>query len=366
MSQLKRIVLWLVLGIILIVYFSARLGVKKDEIKPIEQQISLLTVLVQPIHQEDFFTTKDFIGRVEAYQGQTIYPMINGFIQEILVDGGDAVTIGQPLFVLNQDIYRAKVVKAEADVLKAKSDMENAASYLKRVKHTASEALSENLVDNAENAYQSAQAAYFAAVATLEQAHIELGYTVLRSRLDGIVGNFSVAVGDYVSPQTDLGYVLQISPIKIAFSVPAKDYMNPKFFDDYEVQILLSDGSIYSGQAELVFMDNQFNQGTNSAIVYVLAENPQAILLPNSAVTVRLKKELKHEVLVPQTSVQMTGKGNRIYVLRDGIISEIPITIEGSIGDQYYIRGNINAHDLLIIQRLSAAQIGQKARGVLK
>ena len=366
MSYPKKIFLWSALAVVFILYFSVHLDLKKDEPKPIEQQVFPLSVVVQPIHQEDFIMTKDFIGRVEAYQGQTIYPMINGFVQEILVDGGDAVTVGQVLFVLNQDAYRAKVVKAEADVLKAKADMDNAAVYLSRVKHTPSEAVSENLLDNAENAYQSAQAAYFAAVATLEQAHIELGYTVLRSRLDGVMGNFSVAVGDYVSPQTDLGYVLQISPVKIAFSIPAKDYMNPKFFDDYNVQILLPDGSIYPGQAELVFMDNQFNQGTNSAVVYVLAENPQAILLPNSAVTVRLRKELKHEILVPQTSVQMTDKGNSIYVLRDDVIMEIPFTIEGCIGDQYYIKGNIKPHDLLIVQRLSATQIGQKARGVLK
>ena len=366
MLQWKKFIPWFVIVITLIICFS----VHYDHQKHIEQsskgQLNPMSVLVQPIHREDFIMTKDFIGRVEAYQGQTIYPMISGFIQEILIDGGDAVSIGEPLFVLNQDIYRAKVAQAEADVAKAKADMENASIYLKRVQHTPSETVSENLLDNAQNSYKSAHAAYLAAVAALEQAHIELGYTVLRSRLDGIVGNFSVSVGDYVSPQTNLGYILQISPVKIAFSVPARDYMNPDFFDDYDVQLLLPDGSVYPEQAELVFMDNQFNQGTNSAIVYVLAENPQAILLPNSSVTVRLKKQLKQEILIPQTAVQMDDKENSIYVLRDGIITKLPIIIEGTVGDQYYVQGNINPHDQLIIQRLEPTMIGQKAHGVLE
>jgi len=325
-----------------------------------------LSVLVQPIYRENFIINKDFIGHVEAYQGQTIYPMINGFVQEILVDSGDMVSVGQVLFVLNQDMYRAKVAQAEANVLQAQADMDSANLYLKRIQHTPSEAVSENLLDNAESSYKSAQAAYLAALGALEQARVELGYTVLRSELDGILGNISVSLGDFVSPQTNLGYILQTSPIKVAFSVPAKDYINPQFFDGYDVQILLPDGSVYAGQSAVLLIDNQFNRATNSAVVYVLVENHQAILLPDSTVTVRLKKEFQHEILVPQTAVSRSVDENSIYVLRDGVITQIPVVIQGNVKDQYYVSGDLDVHDQLIVQKISTADIGKQAHGVLK
>ena len=337
---------------------------KKSFYKEPEQ--SALSVNIYPITFENFDLTKEFIGRVMANQSQNVFPMISGYISDVLVKGGDTVSIGEVLFVLDQEMYRAKVLQAEATVLQTKSEMENAKIYLERIQKTPSKAVSDNLLDNAVNSYKMAEANYFASLAALEQAHVELSYTVLRSQINGIIGNVDVSVGDYVSPEKNLAYVLQISPIKIVFSISGKDYLNPKFFDDWDTQIILLNGEIYSEKPSLIFIDNQFSSITHDALVYALVKNNQALLLPNSTVTVRLVKHIEKGILIPQTAVVMTDKENAVYVLRQGIVVYVPITINGQVGDKYYISGKLLPHDQLILDRITEQEVGQRAKGIVQ
>lgn len=61
----------------------------------------------------------------------------------------------------------------------------------------------------------SSQAAVKADQAKLAQAHLNLGYTTIVVPLDGMVGNRSVQVGDYVSPGTTLLTVVPLDRVYI-------------------------------------------------------------------------------------------------------------------------------------------------------
>ena len=70
-------------------------------------------------------------------------------------------------------------------------------------------------------AIESAEAAIGASQAAIEIARVQLGYTSIRSPIDGRTGNLNVKQGNVVMANTvDLMTINQVEPIYVTFAVP--------------------------------------------------------------------------------------------------------------------------------------------------
>ena len=113
-------------------------------------------------------------------------------------------------------------------------------------------ALSQSDLDNATGSYEEAVAAVHAAQAKVHSAEINLGYTTVRSPLDGAAGRAIHREGAYVGGAADtaqLTYVAALDPIWVTFSisqnqhsayldmVEKKQIVTPKG-DNYEIEIV--------------------------------------------------------------------------------------------------------------------------------
>jgi multidrug efflux system membrane fusion protein len=71
-------------------------------------------------------------------------------------------------------------------------------------------------------AIESANAQLNVQQAAVEAARVQLGYTVMRSPIDGRTGDLTVKPGNLVSANnTQLMTIAQVEPIFVTFSVPA-------------------------------------------------------------------------------------------------------------------------------------------------
>src|SRR5262249_5445008 len=69
---------------------------------------------------------------------------------------------------------------------------------------------------------ESARAQLVAQQAAVENAKVALGYTTIRSPLDGRTGNLAVKAGSLVTANTtELMTIAQIEPVFVTFAVPA-------------------------------------------------------------------------------------------------------------------------------------------------
>jgi membrane fusion protein, multidrug efflux system len=73
-----------------------------------------------------------------------------------------------------------------------------------------------------EAAIQSAQATMKATEAAMENTKVMLGYTAIRSPLDGRTGNLDVKQGNVVNTNMALMTINQVEPIYATFAVPRK------------------------------------------------------------------------------------------------------------------------------------------------
>lgn len=328
-----------------------------------------LALNVMPLAPRDVSLTQSYIGYVTPIHSVDIVPYINGFLEDIMVDGGQRVERGDNLILIRQNEYKASLEAAEASVLQADATLNNAAVYYRRVKQAGTKVISKTELDNAKASYLSAKAALAQAKANRDLAKVNFDYTIIQAPIGGIVGNVDLTRGDYVSPSSGtLLKIIQFDPIRVVFSITDKDYLNEMakqsggLFNGEAIKIRLSNGQIYNKTGKFRFLDNEINRSTNSIAVYADFENENHTLVANAYVDVLLEKNIKNGVPVRQNLVTMEDSGNYVYVVKDDRLERRKVDILGISGNDYILKNTFAAGEYLVLDKVGRIIPGQKLK----
>ena len=129
------------------------------------------TVIVEPAEVGDVEIFGEYVGRIRAQQFVEVRARVEGYLESMLFAEGKYVTKNQVLFVINQDQYRAKADKARAQLKKDEAQALKAKRDLERIRPLyAQNAASQLDLDNAQAAYETAEASVSMSQADLDQA----------------------------------------------------------------------------------------------------------------------------------------------------------------------------------------------------
>src|SRR5262249_14658291 len=181
----------------------------------------------------------------------SVRSQVTGQLQEISFREGDFVKKGEVLFTLDRRPFEAALAQAEANLTRDKALLAQAEAQLAR---DASNAEYQQLTaerqaslqtrgiiskDQAEQSraqadppaavvkadrasIESARAQLVAQDAAVEAARVSLGYTVIRSPIDGRTGAIEVKVGGLVTANnTEMMTIARVEPVYVTFAVPA-------------------------------------------------------------------------------------------------------------------------------------------------
>jgi membrane fusion protein (multidrug efflux system) len=174
--------------------------------------------------------------------------------------------------------------------------------------------------------------------------------------------------------------MVQICPLQAAFSVSgtiwssmAKGYHAGKIklekFDDYKVEVIMGDGSVYPRTGRIIFVDSGEDGLTSS--VSIKAEIPndekKQILLPGQFVRVKLiGAEYKDVIVVPQSAVISAKTGSVVYVVKEDKTIEVrPVNVE-PIGNQAVVHSGLNEGEIVISEGIIKARPGIVVNAVLE
>jgi membrane fusion protein, multidrug efflux system len=278
---------------------------------------------------------EDFTGRTEAFRVVDIRPEVTGKLKSILFKDGDFVAAGAPLFEIEDDLYKAAVLKAKADVEKTKADIVNwkaqiqlAKAELQRAEKAAEgSAAAQTDVDKARatldvNKAQltAAEASHDAAKAMEQTAHTMYGYTKISSQYDGRLSRRMVDPGNILKAnETVLTRLLVLDPIYISFDVDERTVLMLRKLvasgkrtsareSRLDVLVGLADEEGYSNRAPITFADNQLD--LNTGTLRVRAE------MPNPTLQVGLSGGVGYAATVPseQKSLRLLSPGMFVRV----------------------------------------------------
>ena len=339
-------------------------GCKKQDSTSSQGAQRPVEVTVVTVAPRDTPVTFEYIARVESSRQVNIQARVNGFLEKRVYTEGAIVTAGQTLFLMDRKPFKAQLDQAKAALAEQEAALEVARKNLARVKPlAAANALSQRELDDATGQFQSASAAVAQAKAVVEQADLNLSYTVIKSPVDGITSYAQQADGTYLSQgNSQLTTVAVMSPSYVNFSVSENDrlrYHNdvakgllrePKD-ENYTAEVVLADGSIFPHHGQVTFLNPMFDPQTGTFLIRVTVENPEGWLRPNEFVRVRLKGGVRpNAVLVPQRAVQQSPKGHFLWVVdKDNEAEPRPVTLGDAHENDWFIFDGLRAGDQVVV-----------------
>jgi len=144
--------------------------------------------------------TSALAGETTRLHGIPLTTPVSGVVKSVFVSVGQRVKKGQPLLALDDTIYQARVMEAEAGVARAKEEGLDAERDLARAKELYSRAVSSTTeLDAAKLRNARADAVTKEAQARLIIARKNQQDSILRAPFDGVVSARLVEPGMYVA-----------------------------------------------------------------------------------------------------------------------------------------------------------------------
>jgi membrane fusion protein, multidrug efflux system len=283
-------------------------------------------VSVTPVVSRQVTETVDYIGRITAIEKVDIVARVPGFIEERNFTEGQEVKQSDLLFRIEQATYKAAVDQARATLAKAKATEVNAKLQLERGKELVrNQNIPQATLDQRAADEAAAQASVMEAQAALEQAEINLGYTEIRSPIDGRIGLAIFTKGNLVQPSSGrLATIVSQDPVYVIFQVSQRNLLDyyRRRPDDADknapvtVRIKLPNGTVYPHPGVANFLDVQVDPTTDTVAVRATVPNPEHLLIPGGVVGVSVERGApKSALTVPQSAVLLDQAGRYVLVV---------------------------------------------------
>jgi len=317
-----------------------------------------VTLKALPIKGEDIAVTRNYVGYTEAINQVQIIPYLSGYLDKISVKPGQIVKENDLLLTIEDSEYKAKLDMANASVLQAEASFNYNKNYYERVQKSGTKAFSAIDIENAQNNYLQSDAALKSAYANKNLAEVNYNYTKITAPIAGLVGNFNLSHGHYVTPNGEcLLNIVQTNPIRVVFSLTDKEYLEHleqgTAFKDSVINLILSNGKPFKYAGHIKYTDNQINKPTNSLAVYAYFENKDNELLPNAFVTVEISETFKDSVFIDRNLVKMEADGNYLPIGRNGQIIIEPVQILAEKENKYILRNSFKPNDVIILDDIA-------------
>ena len=319
------------------------------------------TVTVQEIETKNVIRSFDAPGRVMSKYRVDVMARISGYLLKSYFKEGDTVRAGQTLFLIEPTEYSNASNVAAANVKNLKAQLVYAEKQLAR----AAELVKKNYIAKAQydqilSQRDALRAQLASAQASLNDANRNLGYTNVKSPVNGKVGIINVTVGNYVSPTSGaLTTINSTNPIYVTFPIESADFQALAVADksnnkNRKVELILNGGTKYSKLGVQDFQDNKVDQTTGTVTMRATFANPNNELIHGEFVTVKLYSNNPVEVPVaPVTAVLENQAGKYVYKLDDKNLPQLVYVKTGEQnGDNWIIKEGLQKGDRIVTEGL--------------
>lgn len=336
----------------IIVVFLASLGLfsckndKQQSAKPIGNYKVVKLEKTNTTLLAEYPTTLEGIVDIE------IRPKVDGYIEKIFVDEGQAVKKGQVLFKLETQTATQDAAAAKAKVDAAQVEVNRLIPLVER-----------NIISDVQ--LQTAKANLASAKSAYQSVIAQINYATITSPVNGIVGTIPYRLGSYVNSQTaePLTRVSDISSMYAYFSLNEKDQLDlimnteGKSFQEKIAQIpavnlILSNGSTYNQMGKIETFSGQANTQTGSFNVRASFPNKEMILRSGNTGMVQIPTNLKDVIVIPQkATMEMQDKRLALVLDKDNKVKAIPVKVREVPGGAFYVVDEgLTQNDQLIIE----------------
>ncbi|QSQ21761.1 efflux RND transporter periplasmic adaptor subunit [Pyxidicoccus parkwayensis] len=319
-----------------------------------------LPVQVQALAPGQVRDTSEYLGTLVSRRSITIFPQVAGYVQEIPLKPGAQVKAGDVLLVVDPRQQRAGLRATQAQQASAKAQREFAETTRKRSEQLLAEGLlSRQDYDQSVAQAQQAEASARAIEAQTQAQEVQLGFYKVSAPFAGVVGNYPVKVGDYVTPQTALTQLDQSRLLEVAVQVPVERARDIKV-GTTPVEVLDADGKPLVS-APVFFIAPTPSPTTQLVEVRGAFENTVG-LRAGQLVRANVVYETRDALQVPTFAVTRISSQSFVYTVGQGdagtVAQRTPVTLGQVSGNAYEVMGGVDAGTQVVVSSIQLLRDG--------
>ncbi len=310
-------------------------------------------VEVATVERRDLLETLNLVGSVAATESAQVRAEVAGIVREISFEEGQPVKKGQLLVKIDDAEISAQTEEAESVFKLAELNLKRAENLSKTNTMTQADR------DRAEAEFRGARA-------KLALQRSRLAKTEIRAPFDGIAGSRAISPGDYVSSQSVITSIDDLSRLKIDFEVPERFLRQVQTGTKFNVK----PAGAPAVAGDVFFVSSAINRDTRSSTVKGYLTKPPADLKPGMFANVELVLARHDGVLVvPESAILVSSTGTQIVIARkkgdatvaDFVLVQLGLRNKGFV-EVTPLKGKIEEKESVVASGVGAITLFQDAK----
>lgn len=317
----------------------------------------------QEITRGDVAQSVSANGTLNPVTVVSVGTQVSGRVSKLYVDYNDKVEKGQILLELDNSLFTAQIAQTMGNIRNIQASVDLAEANEARIRSLyAQEYVSRQELDQAVQALKSARAQLETSRAQLKRDETNLGYSIIRSPVSGVVIDRIVDIGQTVAASFQTPELIRIaqdlSKMQINSSFAEADIGNIKVGQKARFNVDAFPNRSFEGEVKQLRLNPTVTSNVVTYDVVVSVDNPDEILLPGMTAYVSIEIANQADVLLapnaalrykPRLDENAAGAGNtmnsrrsksgadnmgsgKIHVLRNGKVEAIPVHVGISDG----------------------------------
>jgi RND family efflux transporter MFP subunit len=365
------------------------------------QESGPVAITVAPVSTRQVQRVVEAVGTLFPYDEVVISAEVEGKLDQVNADLGDAVRAGQVLARISEEEQRYLVAQNEAqlrqslerlglksdtdrvtdiretpEVRRAQADLSDAEQRLKRMRGLADKrVVSDQDVDAAVARYQAMQAAYDTSLnqtrnliqeverfkATLDLQRKKLRDTSVRAPFPGHVKDRQATLGKYVQANTPLFTLVKIDPIRLRIEIPER--MAPWVKEGQQTEVAIEAFADRTFRGKIWRISPTVDQSKRTFIVEALIPNPASELKPGSYAKALVRTGRFDQIrLVPFRAVNYVLGSYKACVVSGGVVQTREVKLGDRFGDDVEIIEGLSGGEQVATSQIARLDTGTRVR----
>ena len=324
-----------------------------------------LSVTVVTVTPEAVALSSEWIATLDGFVNAEIRPQVTGYLIKKTYGEGLVVKKGQVMFEIDPRPFQAQLEQATAELAQARAALGKAELDVARDIPLAKEGVIPRAqLDTDIQAKLGAAAAVTSAESAVAVAELNLGFTKVRSLVDGVAAIATAQIGDLVTPSTLLTTVSQLDPIKAYFWLSDQEYLGiadrvnqPQPPKDLwgegggPLTLIVGNGTEHSRSGAFLAADREIDPRTGTIRISASFPNAGHVLRPGQFARVRAQTQsIENALLVPVRAVsELQGKTLVRVVGASETVNVRNVTLGKRVGNRWLVERGLQPYDRVII-----------------
>lgn len=308
----------------------------------------------------------EYVAQLAAQQNVELRARLEGFIEQIHVDEGQAVSEGQLLFTIGSKEYAQEALRAQAAARSAEAELQAAHIELQNTEKLKDRNIvSASELEMMRAKLDAAEARVAEAKAAAARAEMDLAHTQVKAPFDGVINRIPNKRGSLVEVGTLLTTLSNTAEVFAYFNLSEEDYLDivTTIRGDRaeDVSLLLANGMAFPAKGVIETTESEFNPTTGNIAFRARFQNPDGILKHGGTGKVRVRNALPRSMIIPQKATFEVQGNIYVYVVDDkGIVRMRQVVPTHRVELDYVLAEGLAANERFLLEGIQRVRDGDR------